>query len=56
MGFGQDAETEAFMLEGRDGQADRRMTVAQYFRTELNITVTKPGLPCVRYGRRNLVP
>lgn len=56
MGFGKDAETESFVVEGRDGAADRRMTVAQYFRSELNITVTKPNLPCVRYGKRNLVP
>lgn len=56
MGFGKGAESETFVLEGKDGAANRTMTVAQYFRTELNTTVTKPGLPCVRYGKRNLVP
>jgi len=56
MGFGENAETESFVLEGRDGKENKKMTVAQYFKTELNITVTKPGLPCVRYGKRNLVP
>jgi hypothetical protein len=56
MGFGKDAETESFVVEGRDGKPDERMTVAQYFKTKLNCTVTKPGLPCVRYGKRNLVP
>jgi hypothetical protein len=56
MGFGKDAETESFVVEGRDGKPDEKMTVAQYFKTKLNCTVTKPGLPCVRYGKRNLVP
>ena len=56
MGFGRDAESEKFLMEGRDGKPDKEVSVAQYFKMELNMTVTKPGLPCVRYGKRNLVP
>jgi hypothetical protein len=56
MGFGKNAESEKFLMEGRDGKPDKEVTVAQYFKMELNMTVTKPGLPCVRYGKRNLVP
>jgi eukaryotic translation initiation factor 2C len=56
MGFAKNAETEKFLMEGRDGKPDKEVTVAQYFKMELNMTVTKPGLPCVRYGKRSLVP
>ncbi|OCF32605.1 argonaute [Kwoniella heveanensis BCC8398] len=45
-----------FNLRGRDGAQDRSVSVAQYFKETYNVTVTKPRLPCVEYGKGNFVP
>ncbi|ORY31025.1 putative Argonaute-like protein [Naematelia encephala] len=45
-----------FVLNGKDGKADRTVTVVQYMKEQYNITVTKPRLPCVQYGQRFFLP
>ncbi|ORY30401.1 Piwi domain-domain-containing protein [Naematelia encephala] len=49
----------SFLLTGRDGKADTKVGVVQYFKTQYNANVTKPRLPCVmdfKYGNNSYVP
>lgn len=65
------AEKIFFALNGKDGQADRRVSICQYFEEFHGSTVTKPRLPCIqvsfccrkfqtradeRYGKKAYVP
>lgn len=43
-------------MNGRDGAPDRNIGVIQYFKEQYNITITKPRLPCVVYGKNFMVP
>ncbi|WVQ98061.1 hypothetical protein IAU59_005183 [Kwoniella sp. CBS 9459] len=52
----QTADQLKFSLRGKDGAPDRSISVAQYFKETYNVTVTKPRLPCVQYGKGNFVP
>ncbi|KAK8847412.1 hypothetical protein IAR55_005270 [Kwoniella newhampshirensis] len=52
----QPAEALRFMISGRDGQPDRQCNVVQYFKEQYNVTVTRPRLPCVKYGKSNFIP
>ncbi|WVF69797.1 hypothetical protein IAT40_004576 [Kwoniella sp. CBS 6097] len=52
----QTADQLKFNLRGKDGAKDRSVSVAQYFKETYNVTVTKPRLPCVQYGKGNFVP
>jgi len=45
-----------FVMQGRDGAADQRMNVVQYFKQQFNITIRKPRMPCVVYGKNFMVP
>lgn len=49
------SETE-FLLNGQDGEEDRRVGIVQYYKEHLNIVIQKPRLPCVVYGRGLMVP
>lgn len=51
----QPAEGIKFTLNGKDGQPDRTVSVAQYFQEQYNTKVTRPRLPCIQYGK-NFVP
>ncbi|ODN94352.1 argonaute [Cryptococcus wingfieldii CBS 7118] len=51
----QPADSIKFTLNGRDGQPDRTVSVAQYFQEQYNVSVTRPRLPCVQYGK-NFIP
>jgi eukaryotic translation initiation factor 2C len=42
------AEKIFFALNGKDGQADRRVSICQYFEEFHGSTVTKPRLPCIQ--------
>ena len=52
----QPAETIKFLLTGKDGAADKMVTIVEYYKKTYNATVTKPRLPCVQYGNKNFVP
>ena len=52
----QPAENIKFLLTGKDGAADKMVTIVEYYRKTYNATVTKPRLPCVQYGNKNFVP
>lgn len=52
----QAAEDITFVLEGREGQADRKVDICTYFREMYGVTVTKPRLPCIAYGRKGFIP
>lgn len=52
----QPAADLKFLLSGRDGKPDRMVSVVEYYKTQYNVTVTKPRLPCVSYGQKNYVP
>jgi eukaryotic translation initiation factor 2C len=43
-------------MQGRDGAPDRRVTVMEYFKQQYNITIRKPRMPCVVYGKNFMVP
>ncbi|ODN80084.1 hypothetical protein L198_07894 [Cryptococcus wingfieldii CBS 7118] len=45
------ADEIKFTLNGKDGQPDRTVSVAQYFQEQYNVRVTRPRLPCVQYGK-----
>lgn len=51
----QPADNIKFTLNGKDGQPDRTVSVAQYFQEQYNVRVTRPRLPCVQYGK-NFIP
>lgn len=44
------------MLNGKDGAADERIGIVEYYKKHLNITIQKPRLPCVVYGKNFMVP
>jgi hypothetical protein len=52
----QPAENIKFLLTGKDGAADKMVTIVEYYKKTYNATVTKPRLPCVQYGNKNFVP
>lgn len=52
----QPAEGIKFLLTGKDGAADKMVTIVEYYKKTYNATVTKPRLPCVQYGNKNFVP
>nr|XP_031860632.1 uncharacterized protein CI109_003963 [Kwoniella shandongensis]KAA5527704.1 hypothetical protein CI109_003963 [Kwoniella shandongensis] len=52
----QPAEAIKFLVKGKDGKPDRQMSVVQYFKEQYNVTITRPRLPCVKYGKGNFVP
>jgi eukaryotic translation initiation factor 2C len=43
-------------MTGRDGAADQSIGLVQYFKQQFNITIQKPRLPCIVYGRNFMVP
>lgn len=52
----QAAEDISFILEGRDGQPDRKVNICTYFKEMYGVTVTKPRLPCVAFGKKGHIP
>lgn len=52
----QSASELKFLLNGRDGAADKMVSIVDYYKQIYNVTVTKPRLPCVIYGGKNFVP
>jgi eukaryotic translation initiation factor 2C len=52
----QPAADLKFLLRGSDGQAGKMVTIVDYFKSQYNMTITQPHLPCVAYGSRNHVP
>ena len=45
-----------FLLNGKDGQPDKMVSLTDYFKSTYNKTVTKPRLPAVMFGARNFIP
>lgn len=43
-------------MNGKDGAADQHISIVDYYKQQLNITIQKPRLPCVDYGRNCKVP
>lgn len=37
-----------FVIEGKDGQPDRRTSVAQFYKEYYGCEVRKPRLPCIQ--------
>lgn len=52
----KEASAEIFTMQGKDGQADQRVSLVDYYKKQYNKVVTKPRLPCVRYGKGNMIP
>lgn len=52
----QPAEDITFVLEGKDGAPDRKLDICTYFKEMYGVTVTKPRLPCIAYGRKGFIP
>lgn len=52
----QSAAELKFLLSGRDGQPDKMVTIVDYYKSQYNMTVTQPRLPCIAYGSKNYVP
>lgn len=52
----QSAADLTFMLNGRDGKADEKISIVEYYKRQYNKVVTKPRLPCIQYGKKNYVP
>lgn len=51
------AERDYFKLDSPDGRGGQKeISVVDYFKDTYNITVTKPRLPCVIYGKSNKIP
>ncbi|WVR04637.1 hypothetical protein IAU60_001648 [Kwoniella sp. DSM 27419] len=50
------ADELKFAIEGTDGSKNRMVTVPQYFKEKYNVTVTKPRLPCIQYGKGSYLP
>lgn len=50
------ASAITFVMQGRDGAADQRVNVVDYFKKQFNITIRKPRMPCVVYGKNFMVP
>jgi eukaryotic translation initiation factor 2C len=44
----QAAQDISFTIQGKDGKADRRASIPEYFKEWYGVTVTKPRLPCVQ--------
>lgn len=45
-----------FLLNAKDGAADKMVSLTDYYKSTYNAVVTKPRLPCVQYGNNNYVP
>lgn len=43
-------------MQGRDGAPSQNITIVSYFQQQFNITIRKPRLPCVVYGKNFIVP
>lgn len=52
----QSASDISFTMQGRDGAASKTIGIVQYFKEQFNITIRKPRLPCVVYGKNFMVP
>lgn len=52
----QPASDLKFLLNGRDGKADKMVSIVDYFKQTYNVTVTKPRMPCVIFGKKNFIP
>lgn len=50
------AEQEEFVIEGRDGAPNQKTNLVAYYKKQYNKQVTKPRLPCVKYGKGNKIP
>lgn len=50
------AEQEEFVIEGKNGAANQKTNLVAYYKKQYNKQVTKPRLPCVKYGKNNKVP
>lgn len=46
----QSAEKIIFTMDGKNGEGEQRITIADYYRQFYSATVTKPRLPCVQVG------
>jgi hypothetical protein len=44
----QSADELTFMLAGRDGGKDDKMSITQYFKKMYNVNLRYPRLPCVQ--------
>lgn len=42
------ADKIIFAMNGKDGQADRKINICQYFEEFHGSVVTKPRLPCIQ--------
>ncbi|BEJ14915.1 hypothetical protein CspHIS471_0406820 [Cutaneotrichosporon sp. HIS471] len=45
-----------FVMQGRDGAPSKDISIVDYFKEQFNITIRKPRLPCVVYGKNFMVP
>ncbi|BEI84075.1 hypothetical protein CcaverHIS002_0406790 [Cutaneotrichosporon cavernicola] len=45
-----------FVMQGRDGAPSKDISIVNYFKEQFNITIRKPRLPCVVYGKNFMVP
>ncbi|WVQ85375.1 hypothetical protein IAT38_007540 [Cryptococcus sp. DSM 104549] len=52
----QPAEAITFMIQGKDGKPDEKISIPDYYKQFHGSTVTKPRLPCVQYGKKAFIP
>ncbi|WRT64767.1 uncharacterized protein IL334_001701 [Kwoniella shivajii] len=50
------AEALKFNVKGEDGNPDKQVGVVQYYQDKYKVKVTRPRLPCVKYGKGNYIP